>query len=147
MRFANDKIISAMYDLHKIREDFPILEQEVYKRPLVYFDNAATTQKPRVVIDAISNAYCTINANVHRGVHHLSQLSTEGHEGGREKVRQFLNAKSTKEIIFTRGTTEALNLVVSSFCEEFMQEGDEVVVHGPRIQHLQVKHVSRAKEQ
>ena len=115
-------------DIPKIREDFPILEQEVYKKPLVYFDNAATTQKPRVVIDAISNAYCTINANVHRGVHHLSQLSTEGHEGGREKVRQFLNAKSTKEIIFTRGTTESINLVASSFSEAFLVEGDEVIV-------------------
>ena len=115
-------------DIDKIREEFPILAQEVYKRPLVYLDNAATTQKPRVVIDAISNAYCTINANVHRGVHHLSQLSTEGHEGGREKVRQFLNAKSTKEIIFTRGTTESINLVASSFSEAFFNEGDEVII-------------------
>ena len=115
-------------DIDKIREEFPILKQEVYKRPLVYLDNAATTQKPRVVIDAISNAYCTINANVHRGVHHLSQLSTEGHEGGREKVRQFLNAKSTKEIIFTRGTTESINLVASSFSEAFFSEGDEVII-------------------
>ncbi len=115
-------------DIDKIREEFPILAQEVYKRPLVYLDNAATTQKPRVVIDAISNAYCTINANVHRGVHHLSQLSTEGHEGGREKVRQFLNAKSTKEIIFTRGTTESINLVASSFSEAFFSEGDEVII-------------------
>ncbi len=111
-----------------ISEEFPILKQEVYKRPLVYLDNAATTQKPRVVIDAISNAYCTINANVHRGVHHLSQLSTEGHEGGREKVRQFLNAKSIKEIIFTRGTTESINLVASSFSEAFFSEGDEVII-------------------
>ncbi len=115
-------------DIDKIREEFPILKQEVYKRPLVYLDNAATTQKPRVVIDAISNAYCTINANVHRGVHLLSQLSTEGHEGGREKVRQFLNAKSTKEIIFTRGTTESINLVASSFSEAFFSEGDEVII-------------------
>ncbi|MBE6300085.1 MAG: cysteine desulfurase [Bacteroidales bacterium] len=115
-------------DIDKIREEFPILKQEVYKRPLVYLDNAATTQKPRVVIDAISNAYCTINANVHRGVHHLSQLSTEGHEGGREKVRQFLNAKSIKEIIFTRGTTESINLVASSFSEAFFNEGDEVII-------------------
>ena len=115
-------------DIDKIREEFPILAQEVYKRPLVYLDNAATTQKPRVVIDAISNAYCTINANVHRGVHHLSQLSTEGHEGGREKVRQFLNAKSIKEIIFTRGTTESINLVASSFSEAFFNEGDEVII-------------------
>ena len=115
-------------DIDKIREEFPILAQEVYKRPLVYLDNAATTQKPRVVIDAISNAYCTINANVHRGVHHLSQLSTEGHEGGREKVRQFLNAKSIKEIIFTRGTTESINLVASSFSEAFFSEGDEVII-------------------
>ena len=115
-------------DIDKISEEFPILKQEVYKRPLVYLDNAATTQKPRVVIDAISNAYCTINANVHRGVHHLSQLSTEGHEGGREKVRQFLNAKSIKEIIFTRGTTESINLVASSFSEAFFNEGDEVII-------------------
>lgn len=115
-------------NIDKIREEFPILTQEVYKRPLVYLDNAATTQKPRVVIDTISKAYCTINANVHRGVHHLSQLSTEGHEGGREKVRQFLNAKSTKEIIFTRGTTESINLVASSFSEAFFKEGDEVII-------------------
>lgn len=115
-------------DIDKIREEFPILAQEVYKKPLVYLDNAATTQKPKVVIDAISNAYCTINANVHRGVHHLSQLSTEGHEGGRERVRQFINAKSTKEIIFTRGTTESINLVASSFGEAFLNEGDEVII-------------------
>ena len=115
-------------DFDKIREEFPILSQEVYKKPLVYLDNAATTQKPKVVIDAISNAYCTINANVHRGVHHLSQLSTEGHEGGRERVRQFINAKSTKEIIFTRGTTESINLVASSFGEAYLNEGDEVII-------------------
>lgn len=115
-------------DNEKIRKDFPILSQEVYKRPLVYLDNAATTQKPLSVIDTITRAYCTINSNVHRGVHHLSQLSTQGHEGGRERVRAFLNAASTKEIIFTRGTTESINLVASSFGKAFLNEGDEVVI-------------------
>ncbi|MDO4159971.1 MAG: cysteine desulfurase [Prevotellaceae bacterium] len=117
-----------MYDINKIREDFPILGRTVYDRPLVYLDNAATTQKPRQVVEAITDEYYNVNANVHRGVHYLSQKATDLHEEAREKVRSFINAKSTSEIIFTRGTTESLNLIVSSFCDEFMKEGDEVIV-------------------
>ena len=117
-----------MFDVNKIREDFPILGREVYGRPLVYLDNAATTQKPRCVVEAITDEYYNVNANVHRGVHYLSQQATDLHEAAREKVRQFVNARSTNEIIFTRGTTESLNLVVSSFCDGMMQEGDEVIV-------------------
>lgn len=117
-----------MLNLNQIRNDFPILSRTVYDRPLVYLDNAATTQKPRQVVEAITDEYYNVNANVHRGVHYLSQQATDLHEEAREKVRRFINARSTSEIIFTRGTTESLNLVVSSFCDEFMQEGDEVIV-------------------
>ena len=115
-------------DINKIREDFPILAREVYGRPLVYLDNAATTQKPLCVLDAMREEYLNVNANVHRGVHYLSQQATDLHEAAREKVRQFINAAKTEEIIFTRGTTEAINLVASSFCESQMKEGDEVLV-------------------
>lgn len=117
-----------MLNPNQIRNDFPILSRTVYGRPLVYLDNAATTQKPRQVVEAITDEYYNVNANVHRGVHYLSQQATDLHEEAREKVRRFINARSTCEIIFTRGTTESLNLVVSSFCDEFMQEGDEVIV-------------------
>lgn len=117
-----------MYDLHKIREDFPILSREVYGKPLVYLDNGATTQKPRCVVDVMSEEYYSVNANVHRGVHFLSQQATELHEASRETVRRFINAASVNEIIFTRGTTESINLLVSSFGEVFMQEGDEVII-------------------
>src|SRR5574344_781709 len=117
-----------MYDIKKIREDFPILSRTVYDKPLVYFDNAATTQKPLCVLDAMRDEYLNVNANVHRGVHWLSQQATDLHEGARETVRKFINAKSTTEIVFTRGTTEGLNLVASSFSDEFMKEGDEVIV-------------------
>ena len=117
-----------MFDINTIRNDFPILGRKVYDRPLVYLDNAATTQKPRCVVEAITDEYYNVNANVHRGVHYLSQQATDLHEEAREKVRRFINARSTSEIIFTRGTTESLNLVASSFCDEFMQEGDEVIV-------------------
>ena len=117
-----------MYDIKKIREDFPILSREVYGRPLVYLDNAATTQKPLQVLDAMRDEYLNVNANVHRGVHYLSQQATDLHEAAREKVRQFINARKTEEIIFTRGTTEAINLVASSFCFSQMQPGDEVIV-------------------
>ena len=117
-----------MFDINQIRNDFPILGRKVYDRPLVYLDNAATTQKPRPVVEAITEEYYNVNANVHRGVHYLSQQATDLHEGAREKVRQFINARATNEIIFTRGTTESLNLVASSFCDEFMREGDEVIV-------------------
>lgn len=116
------------YDLNKIRKDFPILSRMVYDRPLVYLDNAATTQKPLCVLDKMREEYLNVNANVHRGVHWLSQQATELHEGARETVRKFINAKSVNEIVFTRGTTEGLNLIVSSFSEAFMQEGDEVIV-------------------
>ena len=115
-------------DIKKIREDFPILQREVYGRPLIYFDNAATTQKPRQVVESIVDEYYSVNANVHRGVHFLSQQATELHEGSREAVRQFINASSINEIIFTRGTTESINLLAYSFGEEFMQEGDEVII-------------------
>lgn len=117
-----------MFDVTKIRKDFPILSRKVYDRPLVYLDNAATTQKPLCVLDAMREEYLNVNANVHRGVHYLSQQATDLHEQAREKVRKFINAGSVNEIVFTRGTTESLNLVVSSFCDEFMSEGDEVIV-------------------
>ena len=117
-----------MFDIQKIREDFPILSRTVYDKPLVYLDNAATTQKPLCVLDAMREEYLNVNANVHRGVHYLSQQATDLHEAARETVRRFINAESVSEIVFTRGTTEGLNLVASSFCEEFMQEGDEVII-------------------
>ena len=117
-----------MLDIQKIREDFPILSRTVYDKPLVYLDNAATTQKPLCVLDAMRDEYLNVNANVHRGVHYLSQQATDLHEAARETVRRFVNASSVNEIVFTRGTTEGLNLIASSFCEEFMHEGDEVIV-------------------
>jgi len=117
-----------MYNINKVREDFPILQREVYGRPLVYLDNAATTQKPLCVLDAMREEYLNVNANVHRGVHYLSQQATDLHEAAREKVSQFINAAKTEEIVFTRGTTEAINLVASSFCESQMKAGDEVLV-------------------
>ena len=117
-----------MYDIEKVRADFPILQREVYQKPLVYLDNAATTQKPLCVLDAMREEYLNVNANVHRGVHYLSQQATDLHEAAREKVRQFINASKTEEIIFTRGTTEAINLVASSFCQSQMKAGDEVLV-------------------
>ena len=117
-----------MYNINKIREDFPILSREVYGKPLIYLDNGATTQKPRCVVEAITNEYYSVNANVHRGVHFLSQQATELHEASRETVRRFINARSTNEIIFTRGTTESINLLASSFVESQMQAGDEVIV-------------------
>lgn len=117
-----------MYNINKIREDFPILGRKVYGKPLVYLDNAATTQKPRSVVEAITDEYYSVNANVHRGVHFLSQQATELHEASRETVRRFINARSTNEIIFTRGTTESINLLASSFAESRMQPGDEVIV-------------------
>ena len=110
------------------RDDFPILGREVYHRPLVYLDNAATPQKPRCVVEAMTAQYYETNANVHRGVHFLSQRATDLHEGARETVRRFINARSTAEIVFTRGTTESLNLVASSFGEGFLKAGDEVIL-------------------
>lgn len=117
-----------MYDIESIRKDFPILSRTVYDRPLVYLDNAATTQKPREVVEAIVNEYYSVNANVHRGVHFLSQQATELHEQARERVARFVGARSSHEIIFTRGTTESLNLVASSFGEACMKAGDEVIL-------------------
>lgn len=117
-----------MLDTNTLRKDFPILSREVYGKPLVYLDNAATTQKPLCVLDAMREEYLNVNANVHRGVHYLSQQATDLHEAAREKIRQFVNARKTEEIVFTRGTTEAINLVASSFCESQMQAGDEVLV-------------------
>ena len=110
------------------RQDFPILQREVYHRPLVYLDNAATTQKPQCVIDAISEMYCHVNANVHRGIHFLSQRATDLHEAAREKVRNFIHAHSTAEVVFTRGTTESLNLIAASFAQAFLHAGDEVIL-------------------
>lgn len=121
-------LYTAMYHLDEIRKDFPILQRTVYNKPLVYLDNAATTQKPLCVTNAISEMYNTLNANVHRGVHFLSQRATDLHEAARDRVRSFINARSTAEIIFTRGTTESINLVASSFGEAFLSEGDEVIV-------------------
>ena len=117
-----------MYDIHTVRKDFPILSREVYGRPLVYLDNAATTQKPLCVLDAMRDEYLNVNANVHRGVHYLSQQATDLHEAARERVRQFIHARKIEEIVFTRGTTEAINLVAQTFCESQMTEGDEVIV-------------------
>ena len=117
-----------MYNISDIRKDFPILSREVYGKPLVYLDNGATTQKPRQVVDAITEEYYSVNANVHRGVHFLSQEATRLHEASRERVRSFINASSTSEIIFARGTTEAINLLAASFGEAFLHEGDEVIV-------------------
>lgn len=115
-------------NIRTLRSDFPILDRTVYGKPLVYLDNAATTQKPRLVIDSIVDEYYSVNANVHRGVHFLSQQATELHEASRERVRQFINARSTKEVVFTRGTTESINLIASAFGDECMQAGDEVIL-------------------
>lgn len=117
-----------MYDINKVRADFPILSRQVHGKPLVYLDNAATTQKPLCVLDAMREEYLNANANVHRGVHYLSVQATELHEQARETVRKFINAKRTTEIVFTRGTTEGLNLVAATFSQAFMQAGDEVIV-------------------
>jgi cysteine desulfurase/selenocysteine lyase len=117
-----------MFDIQAVRKDFPILGHTIYDKPLVYFDNAATTQKPQVVVEKIVNGYYNVNANIHRGVHFLSQAATEAHEEARREVRQFLNARSAHEIIFTRGTTEAINLVASCFADTFMAAGDEVII-------------------
>ena len=117
-----------LYNINKVREDFPILSRQVYGKPLVYLDNAATTQKPLQVLDAMREEYLNVNANVHRGVHYLSQQATELHEAARETVRQFINARKTEEVVFTRGTTEAINLVAATFCQSQMQVGDEVLV-------------------
>jgi len=116
------------FNLNNIREDFPILKQTVYGKPLIYFDNAATTQKPQVVIDSLNTYYKEFNSNIHRGVHHLSQIATMAHENARKTVQQFIHAKHSHEIIFTRGTTESINLVAFSFGKKFIQAGDEIII-------------------
>lgn len=117
-----------MLDIQAIRNDFPILSRKVYDKDLIYFDNAATTQKPRCVVEKIEDGYYNVNANIHRGVHFLSQAATEAHEEARKTVRQFINARQANEIVFTRGTTESINLIASSFTDAFMREGDEVII-------------------
>ena len=117
-----------MFDVEKIREDFPILSREISGRPLIYLDNGATSQTPKCVVDHIADTYYRVNANVHRGVHTLSQEATDAHEAARRRVQQFIGAGSSSEIIFTRGTTEAINLVASSFGDEFLHDGDEVIL-------------------
>ena len=128
MMTEKEDLKTEIYDVQKVREDFPILQRQVYGRPLVYLDNAATTQKPLCVLDAMRDEYLNVNANVHRGVHYLSQQATDLHEAARETVRQFINARKTEEVIFTRGTTAAINLVAATFCQSQMKEGDEVLV-------------------
>lgn len=117
-----------MYDIQQVRADFPILSRQIYGRPLVYLDNGATTQKPLCVLDAMRDEYLNVNSNVHRGVHWMSQQATELHEAARETVRRFIHAANTTEIVFTRGTTEGINLVAATFAESQMQAGDEVIV-------------------
>ncbi|BEH00159.1 aminotransferase class V-fold PLP-dependent enzyme [Bacteroides sedimenti] len=117
-----------MINIEAIRQDFPILQREVYGKPLIYLDNGATTQKPRCMVDAITEEYYSVNANVHRGVHFLSQQATELHEASRKTVQQFINARSTNEIIFTRGTTESINLLAFCFGEAYCEEGDEIII-------------------
>jgi cysteine desulfurase/selenocysteine lyase len=118
----------AGFDINAIRADFPVLDQEIYGKPLVYLDNAASSQKPLQVIDAVANYYRQDNANIHRGVHRLSQRATDAYEAAREKVRGFINAKSDKEVIFVRGATEAVNLVAQSFARPQLKQGDQIVV-------------------
>ncbi len=116
------------FDVNRIREDFPILKQKVHGRPLIYLDSAATSQKPQVVIDSITNYYSEQNANVHRGVHYLSQLATREYEDARVKIQRFINAAETHEIIYTRGATEGINLVAQSYGRKFVHEGDEIII-------------------
>src|SRR3989337_2843879 len=119
---------SQSFDVERVRQDFPILKQRVHGKPLVYLDNGATSQKPQVVIDTLERYYKSENSNIHRGVHYLSELATSSYEGAREKIRQFLNAESGHEIVFVRGTTEAINLVAQSYGRTFLKEGDEIIV-------------------
>ena len=122
--------LKTAFDVELYRKDFPVLHQEVHGKPLAYLDNAATSQKPQQVIDAISNYYANHNSNVHRGVHTLSGRATDLYEGSREKIAKYINARSTKEIIFTKGATEALNLLAFSFGEYAISAGDEIIVSG-----------------
>src|SRR5687767_7836568 len=120
--------VAAAFDVQKIRRDFPILSQKIHGKPLVYLDNAATTQKPQAVIDAMVRSYTEDNANIHRGVHLLSERATRAYEEAREKVRKYLNAASSREIVFVRGTTEAINLVAQTFGRANVGRGDEVLI-------------------
>ena len=122
------EILTHGIDVDKVREDFPLLKRTVYGKPLVYFDNAATSQKPNIVIDAIDDYYRQYNSNVHRGVHSLSQQATDAYEDARKKVAAYINAKHTHEIIFTRGTSESINLVAATFAKKFLQAGDTVLI-------------------
>ena len=117
-----------MLDVQTIRKDFPILDHKIYNKPLIYFDNGATTQKPRCVVEKIESGYYNVNANIHRGVHFLSQQATGAHESSRITIQKFIGARSPNEIIFTRGSTESINLIASSFCREFCKPGDEIIV-------------------
>ncbi len=128
MTSENVKQVSAESEIIRLRNDFPILQQKVYGKPLIYFDNAATSQKPRQVLQALTEYYTNYNANIHRGVHYLSQQASEMYEQVRIKVRDFIHARSDKEIIFTRGTTESINLVAHSFGSAFVNEGDEIII-------------------
>ena len=110
------------------KTDFPILSEQVYNRPLVYLDNAATTQKPQAVLDAIMDGYTHWNANIHRGVHHLSQVATQHHEAARERIAKFLGAQSANEIVFTKGATDSINMLAFSFGEAYVHEGDEIII-------------------
>eukprot|EP01137_Pigoraptor_chileana_P011851 Opistho-2@63406 len=123
-------ITTDILDIQKIRADFPILNQEINGKKLVYFDNAATTQKPTAVINAIAHYYNFDNANIHRGIHTLAERATRDFEASREAVREFLGASSIEEIIFTSGTTQGINLVASTFGRKFIKEGDEIIVSG-----------------
>ena len=117
-----------MLDIENIRKDFPILAREVYGKPLVYFDNGATTQKPQCVIDRIVHSYTSENSNIHRGVHYLSGVATEAHEAARQRVADFIGARSKDEILFTRGTTESINLVARTLADQICHEGDEILI-------------------
>ena len=125
---SKKRIRHSMLNINKIREDFPILDKRIHGKPLVYLDNAATTQKPNVVLDEIVEFYSSINSNIHRGVHHLSEQASDAYENARKTVKDFINAKSVSEIVFTSGTTEAINLVANSFGNKFISEGDEIIV-------------------
>lgn len=128
MTNTNDILESHMIDVEAVRKDFPILSTHIYGYPLVYLDNAATTQKPESVLHAMDDYYHTINSNVHRGVHHLSQQATEAYEGARQKIADFINARHNHEIIYTRGTTESINLVASCFGRKFLKPGDSILI-------------------
>src|ERR1051325_312073 len=124
----DQKVSDSRYDVARIRADFPALAMQVYGKPLVYLDNAASAQKPRAVLDRLERAYTTQYANVHRGLHYLANEATEAYEGAREKVAAFLNAARKEEIVFTRNATEAINLVAYTFGRERIREGDEIIL-------------------